>query len=39
MDPQLRQRSAMGGVRLGLLVLVVGEDQVRPAPVDLEADA
>ena len=37
--PQPRERRAAGGTRLRGLVLVVGEDQVRAAAVDLEVDA
>ena len=37
--PDLRQLGAMRGPGLGRLVLVMGEDQVRPAAVDVEAHA
>jgi hypothetical protein len=37
--PQPRERDSVGGERLGQLVLVVGEDQIGPPAVDLEADA
>ena len=34
-DPQPRQRRSPRGAGLGGLVLVVGEDQIRAAPVDV----
>ena len=39
MDPHPRQRQITGGAGLRGLVLVVGEDEIRPAAVYLEVEA